>query len=99
MPELRRAQADASVQTYIPPPGAHVFRARRVIAGILLQGVRPWRECDYFLHPYASGRHVMCGKFTAMASWRKVWDFSQPLTAGGSDTLPEEIVTYRPVNG
>jgi putative SOS response-associated peptidase YedK len=39
----------------------------------------------------------MCGKFTAMASWRKVWDFSQPLTAGSSDAPLEEIVTYRPM--
>ncbi len=35
----------------------------------------------------------MCGKFTAMASWRKVHDFSQPLTADAGD----EIVTYRPM--
>ncbi len=35
----------------------------------------------------------MCGKFTAMASWRKVHDFSQPLTADATD----EIVTYRPM--
>jgi len=33
----------------------------------------------------------MCGKFTAMASWRKVVRFSQPLEAARDD----EIVTYR----
>lgn len=33
----------------------------------------------------------MCGKFTAMASWRQVHAFSQPLTASAGD----EIVTYR----
>lgn len=35
----------------------------------------------------------MCGKFTALASWRDVHDFSQPLTAdpGG------EVVTFRPM--
>jgi len=37
----------------------------------------------------------MCGKFTAMASWRQVHDFSQPLTAeGGAD----DVVTYRPMS-
>lgn len=40
----------------------------------------------------------MCGKFTAMASWRKVWDFSQPLTSGAGDGPREEIVTYRPMS-
>ncbi|HEY2445697.1 MAG TPA: SOS response-associated peptidase family protein [Rhizomicrobium sp.] len=40
----------------------------------------------------------MCGKFTAMASWRKVWDFSQPLTNQPVDGSPEEIVTYRPMS-
>lgn len=35
----------------------------------------------------------MCGKFTAMASWRQVHDFSQPLAAGG-----DEVVTYRPMS-
>lgn len=35
----------------------------------------------------------MCGKFTAMASWRKVHEFSQPLT----DDATDEIVTYRPM--
>lgn len=33
----------------------------------------------------------MCGKFTAMASWRQVHAFSQPLTVPAGD----EIVTYR----
>lgn len=36
----------------------------------------------------------MCGKFTAMASWRQVHSFSQPLTSAGSD----EVVTYRPMS-
>lgn len=36
----------------------------------------------------------MCGKFTAMASWRQVHDFSQPLSASGGD----EVVTYRPMS-
>ncbi|HEY1709600.1 MAG TPA: SOS response-associated peptidase family protein [Rhizomicrobium sp.] len=50
----------------------------------------------------------MCGKFTAMYSWRQVHDFSQPLTttdryANDDDGAPkapanDEIVTYRPVD-
>jgi putative SOS response-associated peptidase YedK len=37
----------------------------------------------------------MCGKFTAMASWRDVVDFSEPLTTDGG---PEDrVVTYRPM--
>jgi putative SOS response-associated peptidase YedK len=47
----------------------------------------------------------MCGKFTAMASWREVVDFSQPLTGrdrdgdpGGGDGSNDAIVEYR-VNG
>jgi putative SOS response-associated peptidase YedK len=39
----------------------------------------------------------MCGKFTAMGSWRKVWDFSQPLmkrAEDGSGEAPDEVVTY-----
>lgn len=36
----------------------------------------------------------MCGKFTAMYSWRQVHAFSQPLTGDPSD----EIVTYRPMS-
>ena len=35
----------------------------------------------------------MCGKFTAMASWRQVHDFSQPLAAE-----TDEVVTYRPMS-
>lgn len=35
----------------------------------------------------------MCGKFTAMASWRQVVDFSQPLTAADDD----HTVAYRPM--
>lgn len=35
----------------------------------------------------------MCGKFTAMATWRQVHDFSQPLTSSSDD----EVVTYRPM--
>jgi putative SOS response-associated peptidase YedK len=35
----------------------------------------------------------MCGKFTAMGRWRKVWDFSQPLTVSPADP-PDEEVTY-----
>lgn len=53
----------------------------------------------------------MCGKFTAMGRWRKVWNFSQPLTvpakendSGDSEggdvataaTEPDEVVTYTP---
>jgi putative SOS response-associated peptidase YedK len=42
----------------------------------------------------------MCGKFTAMSSWREVVEFSQPLTESGSDGGGQEgsndaIVTYR----
>src|SRR5215470_2199173 len=33
----------------------------------------------------------MCGKFTAMASWSEVVDFSQPLTGHGND----HVVTCR----
>ena len=33
----------------------------------------------------------MCGKFTALASWRQVVAFSQPLTA---DPAGDEIVGY-----
>lgn len=44
----------------------------------------------------------MCGKFTALASWREVVDFSQPLTgksgSGDSEGGAGEIVGYR-VNG
>ena len=34
----------------------------------------------------------MCGKFTAMASWREVVDFSQPLGSVGE--RPDEEITY-----
>jgi hypothetical protein len=44
----------------------------------------------------------MCGKFTALASWSDVVEFSQPLTEGGGGEGPggddgsnDEIVTYR----
>jgi putative SOS response-associated peptidase YedK len=42
----------------------------------------------------------MCGKFSALASWREVVAFSQPLTEGGGDGEPgdgsnDEIVTFR----
>lgn len=43
----------------------------------------------------------MCGKFTALASWSEVVDFSRPLTEGGGDGAggnedgDDEIVTYR----
>jgi putative SOS response-associated peptidase YedK len=41
----------------------------------------------------------MCGKFTSQASWREVFDFSQPLTSGGGggegDGGADEVVTYR----
>jgi putative SOS response-associated peptidase YedK len=36
----------------------------------------------------------MCGKFTAMASWRAVHDFSQPLTVGAGERSNDEQVTY-----
>lgn len=36
----------------------------------------------------------MCGKFTAMASWRQVHTFSQPVD-GGAGGAPDEVVTYR----
>ena len=35
----------------------------------------------------------MCGKFTAMYSWRQVHEFSQPLTVPADD----DVVTYRPM--
>lgn len=43
----------------------------------------------------------MCGKFTALASWRNVVDFSQPLTGdgssggGGDEGGPDEVYVYR----
>lgn len=48
----------------------------------------------------------MCGKFTALASWRDVVDFSEPLTVrertggegGGDEGDGDEVVAYR-VNG
>jgi putative SOS response-associated peptidase YedK len=39
---------------------------------------------------------VMCGKFTAMASWREVHAFSQPLTADTGAGSNDEVVTYTP---
>lgn len=36
----------------------------------------------------------MCGKFTAMYSWRQVHAFSQPLTVSPGD----DVVTYRPMS-
>jgi putative SOS response-associated peptidase YedK len=36
----------------------------------------------------------MCGKFTSLASWREVHDFSQPLTVGGGEP---DIITFRPM--
>src|SRR5580658_1049281 len=39
---------------------------------------------------------VMCGKFTAMASWREVHAFSQPLTANSGAGSNDEVVTYTP---
>ena len=36
----------------------------------------------------------MCGKFTAMASWRRVVSFSRSFTSWGG---PDETVTYRPM--
>lgn len=38
----------------------------------------------------------MCGKFTAMASWAEVVDFSQPLTVPAGDGGNDHEVTYRP---
>ena len=46
-------------------------------------------------------RPIMCGKFTALASWREVVAFSEPLTKNDGGDAPEgdgsndEIVTYR----
>ncbi len=43
----------------------------------------------------------MCGKFTALASWREVIEFSQPLESGGSEGPSgdegsnDAIVTFR----
>jgi hypothetical protein len=37
----------------------------------------------------------MCGKFTAMASWREVHAFSHPLTADAGLGSNDEVVTYR----
>jgi putative SOS response-associated peptidase YedK len=37
----------------------------------------------------------MCGKFTAMATWREVVDFSSALTGGGDAAADGEVVTYR----
>lgn len=41
----------------------------------------------------------MCGKFTAMASWRQVHAFSQPLTTDvkPKSEAPDEVVTYTPM--
>jgi putative SOS response-associated peptidase YedK len=36
----------------------------------------------------------MCGKFTAMASWREVHDFSQPLVARDGEGANDDVVTY-----
>jgi putative SOS response-associated peptidase YedK len=36
----------------------------------------------------------MCGKFTAMASWRQVVDFSRPLTIDHDSGSSDEAVTY-----
>jgi putative SOS response-associated peptidase YedK len=36
----------------------------------------------------------MCGKFTAMASWREVVAFSRPLTVNRNDGSEDEEVTY-----
>jgi putative SOS response-associated peptidase YedK len=37
----------------------------------------------------------MCGKFTAMSSWRQVHAFSQPLTNDGGAGGADEVLTYR----
>jgi putative SOS response-associated peptidase YedK len=37
----------------------------------------------------------MCGKFTAMASWRQVVRFTQPLT---EDPQSDQIAVYRPMS-
>jgi putative SOS response-associated peptidase YedK len=36
----------------------------------------------------------MCGKFTSLASWREVHDFSQPLTVPAGEG---EVITFRPM--
>jgi putative SOS response-associated peptidase YedK len=41
---------------------------------------------------HASGRLVMCGKFTAMASWREIVEFSQSVTTERREN--DEEVTY-----
>jgi len=38
----------------------------------------------------------MCGKFTAMFSWREVHAFSQPLTAATDSGSNDHVVTYTP---
>src|SRR5436190_96281 len=40
----------------------------------------------------------MCGKFTAMYSWREVHAFSQPLTVNATVNTNDEVVTYRPMD-
>src|SRR5271168_3401986 len=37
----------------------------------------------------------MCGKFTAMFSWREVVDFSQPLTVPAASAEEDRVVTFR----
>jgi Uncharacterized conserved protein len=36
----------------------------------------------------------MCGKFTSLATWREVHDFSQPLSVGDGK---DEVITFRPM--
>ena len=39
----------------------------------------------------------MCGKFTALASWRQVVEFSRPLTGGADETVTYGVMRMLPV--
>lgn len=62
-------------------------------ARFLLQKLPPQRH----RHPDAFGALVliMCGKFTAMASWAEVVAFSKPLTADRADPDGDRQITFR----
>jgi len=58
--------------------------ARRAAAG---------RDGDHFLHPYASGQHVMCGKIHGDGVVAQGMGFLPAFDASGNDAAAEEIVT------